>query len=410
MNRLSIATALLNFKGVLTEAISWDSAANFIPARNNVDVTLVTPMAGKYSANGLLVWPCLLFLILISTSGWGADKPAPLVIVAEVLEDDFIERIEALGTLRANESVELTVNVTETVSAIHFDDGERVETGQVLVEMTNREEHALLQEARATLNEAKRQYNRVSRLESQGIEAQSLLDQRRREVDTARARLAAIQSRLADRLITAPFSGVIGLRNISVGALVETGDTITTLDDDTTMKLEFAVSSVYLADLQPGLMIRARSRAFLDRIFEGEVKVVDSRVDPVNRSVLVRAMIANPERWLKPGMLMTVELLHNPRRTLLIPESALMPKGSDQFVFVVEGEENRVKKRKISIGSRRPGEVEVVSGLMIGERVITHGTDKAKADGRVRIKGVQKGEVAIDALLKPLVKATKGKP
>ncbi|MEW8637720.1 MAG: efflux RND transporter periplasmic adaptor subunit [Candidatus Thiodiazotropha endolucinida] len=302
------------------------------------------------------------------------------------------------------------MNVTETVSAIHFDDGERVETGQVLVEMTNSEEHALLQEARATLNEAKRQYNRVSRLESQGIEAQSLLDQRRREVDTARARLAAIESRLADRLITAPFSGVIGLRNISVGALVETGDTITTLDDDTTMKLEFAVSSVYLADLQPGLMIRARSRAFLDRIFEGEVKVVDSRVDPVNRSVLVRAMIANPERLLKPGMLMTVELLHNPRRTLLIPESALMPKGSDQFVFVVEGEENRVEKRKISIGSRRPGEVEVVSGLMIGERVITHGTDKAKADGKVRIKGVQKGEVAIDALLKPLVKATKGKP
>ncbi|MEW8028516.1 MAG: efflux RND transporter periplasmic adaptor subunit [Candidatus Thiodiazotropha sp.] len=410
MNRCPIAAALSKLKGVLTEKTGWNSAVNYLVTPNNADVMRVTPVTGKKTANGLSIWPCLLLLMFISGFGWSAEKPAPLVIVAEVVEDEFIERIEALGTLRANESVELTVNVTETVTAIHFDDGQRVKAGQVLVEMTNREEHALLQEARATLNEAKRQYSRVSRLESQGIEAQSLLDQRRREVDTSRARLAAIESRLADRLITAPFSGVIGLRNISVGALVETGDTITTLDDDATMKLEFAVPSVYLADLQPGLMIRARSRAYRDRIFEGEVKVVDSRVDPVNRSVLVRALIANPERLLKPGMLMTVELLHNPRRTLLIPESALMPKGEDQFVFVVAGEDNRVEKRKVSIGSRRPGEVEVVSGLMIGERVITHGTDKAKADGKVRIKGVQKGEVAIDALLKPLVKATKGKP
>jgi membrane fusion protein (multidrug efflux system) len=361
----------------------------------------------RATTSALLILLCLL-LLFTSRSAWSADKPEPLVIVAEVIEDEFIERIEALGTLKANESVDLTVNVTETVTAIHFDDGQRVRAGQVLVEMTNREEHALLQEARATLDEAKRQYDRVKRLESKGIEAQSLLDQRRREVDTARARLAAIESRLADRLIKAPFSGVVGLRNISVGALVETGDTITTLDDDATMKLEFAVPSAYLADLQPGLSIRARTRAYRDRIFEGRVKVVDSRIDPVNRSVLVRAMIANQARLLKPGMLMTVEMMYDPRRILVIPESALMPKASDQFVFVVEGEESRVEKRKITIGSRRPGEVEVLSGLMLGERVITHGTDKAKADGRVRIKGVQKGDIAIESLLKPMLKDAKG--
>jgi membrane fusion protein (multidrug efflux system) len=106
-------------------------------------------------------------------------------------------------------------------------------------------------------------------------------------------------------------------------------------------------------------------------------------------------------------MLMTVVLLHNPRRALSIPESALMPRGNEQFVFVVEGEENRVVKRKIAIGARRPGEVEVLNGLQIGERVITHGTDKAKAGGRVRIKGVQRGEVAIESLLRPMVKADK---
>ncbi|MCG8486964.1 MAG: efflux RND transporter periplasmic adaptor subunit [Chromatiales bacterium] len=341
----------------------------------------------------------LIFLVLFTANALAAGKPPPWVILAEVREDDFVEKIEALGTLKANESVVLTVNVTESVTAIHFDDGQRVSQGQVLVEMTSREEHALLEEARANLNEAKRQFKRVRSLESRGIEAQSLLDQRQRELDTAKARLAAIESRLADRLITAPFPGVVGLRNISVGALVEPGDMITSLDDVRVMKLEFAVPSSYLADLQPGLTIVARTRAYQQVVFEGRVKVVDSRVDPVNRSVLVRAMLPNSEGRLKPGMLMTVELLHKPRRTLLIPEAALMPKGRQQFVMRVHGEENLVEKVEIKIGSRQPGTVEVLDGLKAGDRVITHGTDKARVDAPVRIKGVEDGSQSVDRIL-----------
>ncbi len=334
----------------------------------------------------------------------GEDKPPPQVIVAEARQVEFVDRIEALGTLKANESVELTVNVTETVTAIHFDDGQRVEKGQTLVEMTSSEEHALLEEARANLNEALRQFRRVQQLESQGIEAQSLLDQRRREVETARARLAAIESRLADRLIKAPFSGVLGLRNISVGALVETGDLITTLDDDSVMKLEFAVPSVYLADLQSGLPIRARTRAYGERVFEGEVKVVDSRVDPVNRTLLVRALLPNPERMLKPGMLMTVALLRNRRQTLVIPESALMPKGSEHRVMRTEGEPPVAEKVKIRIGSRRVGEVEVLDGLQAGDLVITHGMEKAREGEPVRIKGREGEGKSMSDLLKPSAK------
>jgi membrane fusion protein (multidrug efflux system) len=353
-----------------------------------------------YKKRGSILF--LTLLILLGGSGLNADeKKPPLVIVAEVHESDFVDRIEALGTLKANESVLLTANVTESVTAIHFDDGQRVEQGEVLVEMTSSEEHALLEEARANLNEAKRQYRRVKQLQSQGIEAQSLLDQRLREVDTARARLSAIESRLADRLIKAPFAGVLGLRNTSVGALVETGDTITTLDDDGLMKLEFAVPSTYLSSLRPGLSIRASTRAYAERIFEGEVKAVDSRVDPINRSVKVRAVLPNQERMLKPGMLMTVELLRDPRRTLLIPEAALMPRGDEQFVFLLSGEPQLVEKRKIEIGSRRPGEVEVLQGLAAGDLIITHGTDKAKAGKPVRIKGREGSGQPISDLLKP---------
>lgn len=347
-------------------------------------------------------------LYWIAAGAWAEEKPAPQVIVAEVRQVEFVDRIEALGTLKANESVQLTVNVTETVTALHFDDGQRVEKGKALVEMTSSEERALLEEARANLDEAKRQFRRVRQLESKGTEAQSLLDQRRREVDTARARLAVSESRLADRLIKAPFSGVLGLRNISVGALVETGDLITTLDDDSVMKLEFAVPSIYLQSLQPGLPIRGHTRAYGERVFEGEVKVIDSRVDPVNRSVRVRALLPNPERILKPGMLMTVELLRNRRQTLVIPEAALMPKGKQHFVMRTNGEPPRVEKRLVRIGSRRPGEVEVAEGLQEGDLVITHGMEKVKVGGSVSIKGREGAGKPMSELLKPAAQQSPG--
>ncbi len=363
-------------------------------------------MRASYHFHALLFTAGLLLLPLAGAE----ETPVPEVILAEAKATEFIDRIEALGTLKANESVQLTVNVTETVTAIHFDDGQRVEKGQTLVEMTSREEHALLEEARANLDEAVRQFNRVKQLESQGIEAQSLLDQRRREVDTARARLAAIESRLADRLIKAPFGGVLGLRNTSVGALVEPGDPITTLDDDSVMKLEFALPSVYLASLHQGLPIRARTRAYGERVFDGEVKVVDSRVDPIDRSVRVRAVIPNPQRILKPGMLMTVEVLRNKRQALVIPESALMPRGGEHFVMRLAGEPPLVERLKIRIGSRRVGEVEVLEGLNAGDRVITHGMEKAKVGAAVRIKGVEGEGKPMSELLRPAPKPAGAQP
>jgi len=203
---------------------------------------------------------------------------------------------------------------------------------------------------------------------------------------------------------------VLGLRNTSVGALVEPGDPITTLDDDSVMKLEFAVPSVYLGSLRTGLPIVARTRAYSERVFNGEVKVVDSRVDPVNRSVLVRAVIANPERILKPGMLMTVEVLSNRRQALVIPESALMSKGGDHFVMRLAGEPPVVEKLRIRIGSRRVGEVEVLEGLSAGDRVITHGMEKVKVGGAVAIKGIEGEGKPMSELLRPAPKAAGARP
>jgi membrane fusion protein (multidrug efflux system) len=340
----------------------------------------------------LIVLRCLPWLLPagLCIAQTGQETKQIPVIVSEAHVDYFADRVEALGTLKANESVTVTANVTETVSAIHFDDGQRVEKGQILVEMTSAEEHALLEEARARVAEAERQYDRVKSLVAQRSASESLLDERRRDLDTARAVLVAIESRLADRLVKAPFAGLLGLRNISPGALVEPGDLITTLDDDSVMKLDFAVPSVFLTDLTPGLGINARTRAFGERSFEGEIHSIDSRVDPVTRSIQVRALIPNADRTLKPGLLMQVELLRNPRESLAVPESALLQQAEDHFVMVI-GEGDLVERREVRIGARRPGEVEIVDGLIAGDAVVIHGNDKVRPGQQVRVQAVDDG-------------------
>lgn len=335
-----------------------------------------------------------------------APRPAPAatgVIVSVARIDRFQDSIEALGTLKANESVQISSTLTETVSAVHFDDGDRVAAGELLVELTSDEEHALLAEARATVEEARRQYERVQSLRQQGTAAASLLDERRRDWDTAKARVAAIESRLADRLIKAPFAGVIGLRNVSVGTLVEPGNLIATLDDDSHMKLEFSVPSLYLGSLKSGLPVVAVTAAYGAREFRGEIKAIDTRVDPVTRSVLARAVLPNADRALKPGLLMQVKLLRNMRESIAIPEEALVPLGARQFVLVVdEAENNTVVRREVRLGARRPGQAEILEGLRAGEKVITHGTTRVRPGDQVEISAVDDGSVSLRELLQKM--------
>ncbi|MGF1642943.1 MAG: efflux RND transporter periplasmic adaptor subunit [Thiotrichales bacterium] len=339
--------------------------------------------------------PILFLMAMIAGSAFAATP----VIVAEARVVNFDDRVEALGTLRANEMVALTANVTETVAAIRFDDGERVAAGDVLVELNSSEQRALLAEAKATVDEARAQFERVRPLAAQGTAAQSLLDERRREWDTARARLVAIESRLAERQIRAPFAGVVGLRNISVGALVRPGDLITTLDDDSVMKLEFSVPSTYLETLRPDLPISARARAFGAKTFEGVVSSIDSRVDPVTRSVVVRARVPNPDRALRPGMLMSVELRKAPRDAVVVPETALVPLGRGNFVFVVEAPGDRVARREVRIGSRRTGEVEIAHGVESGAKVVIHGTLRLRDGDLIEVRAVDDGERALRDML-----------
>ncbi len=304
-------------------------------------------------------------------AGAQAQKPQP-VLVHTVAASEWVDRIQALGTARANESVTLTAKTAETVARVNFSDGQQVEAGAVLVEMTDRTEVAQLKEAQAAYSEAEKQYERLRGLVKQGTVTQSQVDQQLAARDSARARMEAIRVRLSDRVVTAPFAGVLGFRSVSPGTLVQPGTVITTLDDITTIKLDFSVPETFLAALAPGQAIDAKSAAYPGQVFKGVVTSLDSRVDPMTRAIVVRAEIPNPERLLKPGMLMSVEVINRPRNSLSVPEVSLSALRERMFVYRVDAQ-NVAHEIEVRIGSRRTGEVEIVEGLAAGDRVVTDG-------------------------------------
>ncbi|BFM12441.1 efflux RND transporter periplasmic adaptor subunit [Simiduia litorea] len=329
-------------------------------------------------------------LIFCSFLPYLSQAAATGVYAQTVTLTDFADTLEALGTLRANESVDLSANVTERITALHFNDGERVKAGQKLVSFNAAEEIAQRQEQFLVVDEASRQYERVKTLAKDGLAPQSQLDEKRREFLAAQARLDGLDAKMQDLFIVAPFNGKVGIRNVSVGALLTPGDIITTLDDDERMKLDFSVPSTYLPALSEGLRIQATAKALNNLAVEGTIASIDSRVDPITRSIRVRAIIENPDHSLRPGLLMSVRLFKDSRKTLIIAEDALIPEGRQHYVMkITSGSPSTVTKTLVTIGSRIPGSVEILTGLEAGDRVVTHGTVKVRDGSEVKVLAEQ---------------------
>lgn len=319
--------------------------------------------------------------------GGGPGGPAPQVVAAQVAMHTFNDGLRAIGTAQARESIVLTPKVADTIRIIRFDSGDRVQRGQVLVEMSSVEQAADLAEVRASNEAAQEELRRTQELFDRGFASQARLDTVRASAEASAARLNAGGSRIADRTIRAPFAGVVGLRTASPGQYMRPGEQIGTLDDISEIKLDFDVPETQIARLAQGVEIVANTAAYPDRTFNGTIADIDSRVDPTTRTVRVRAILPNTDEALRPGMLLTVEVRSNPRQGLAIPEMAILDQADGAYVYRVIAREGgqAVELVRISTGQRSDGMAEVLSGLEAGNQVITEGVQSVRPGQPIQV-------------------------
>jgi len=318
-------------------------------------------------------------------AGPGGASPPPLVTVSRVKKDQVYDSVEALGTAQANESVTINAKVTDTVRHVNFSDGDYVEAGAVLAELTNQEEEASLAEARANLEDAENELRRQEDINAKGLGSKSALDTARSRVAAQQARYNAVVARLKDRLILAPFGGLLGFRQVSPGTMVSPNTSITTIDDISTIKLDFTVPESFLATMVPGARVIAQSVSYPNRDFEGLVKTVGSRIDPITRAATVRAHMPNADHALRPGMLLTVQVLTAQHPALVVPESAVFQVQNRAYVYRVE--DYVAHQLQVETGSRHFGTVEILSGLSEGDLIVIEGIVKLREGIKVRYEG-----------------------
>ncbi|MGN6512541.1 MAG: efflux RND transporter periplasmic adaptor subunit [Lysobacteraceae bacterium] len=329
-------------------------------------------------------------LVLAALAGCGRqpadarkDDAKPVAVTTTVLAArPYHDALQALGTAQARESVAITAKVSDVVTRLAFDSGQRVRAGQLLADMNSAAQRADVAAAAASLRDAEQQLRRGAELERQQLIAKSQFDTLQANRDAAVAALAARRAAVSDRTITAPFAGVLGLRQVSPGALVTPGTVITTLDDDSSIKLDFTLPESALSAIAPGQAVSARSDAWPGQVFDGRIAQVDSRVDPDTRAVKVRAELPNPDGRLRAGMLLRVAVQLPARQALVVPEIAIQQEGDRAYVFRVDAG-GKADKVPVRLGSRHEGEVEVVSGLKAGDRIVVEGTVKLHPGSRV---------------------------
>lgn len=346
----------------------------------------------------LALLACYLVFSYWQGSRQGKDKKsfAILVTTTTIAPIEIRNRFEALGTTAANEAVQISATVTAKIQSVHFNDGATARKGDILVELDAAQQKADVEEQRVNLAEEQRQLDHLQKLIERKAVSQTDVDKQKSIVQAARAKLEASQARLRDYVIRAPFSGVLGVRQVSVGTLVSPGTVITTLDDLSHVKVDFTVPESYLPYLKEGLAIEATSQTYPGKVFSGTINFIDSRIDPITRSISLRAYLPNDSTdakniapVLRPGMLVKVRIEQPARTAIMVPERSIAPLRDDQFVFVVEtdGEGNTVaRKRKVELGQRQDGLVEIVSGVNTGEILVVDGSMSLQEGMKVTVQ------------------------
>jgi len=319
----------------------------------------------------------------------GPGGPGGGVPVAATLVQThtFNDTVELLGVAKGRQSVTLTAAATQLVERVRFTDGQYVAQGAVLVELKDAEQNAGVEQARARVAQAERTLERWRTLAERGFASKAAVDEHEAAYLTAQADLSAAEARRGDRLIRAPFAGVVGLTDIAPGALVNPGAPIVTLDDLSAVRVDFEVPERYLSGLAAGQTIRARTDVYPDMVITGRIDTLDTRVDEETRAITARAIFPNPDGHLKPGMMIRVALSRGQRESLAVPEAARAVPGASAFGVVIAESEGptRAEQRPVVSGARQDGFVEIRDGLAAGDRIVANGVNKVTGGQPVQV-------------------------
>jgi len=314
----------------------------------------------------------------------GGPPPGLPVKAVQVKVGEVRSELGAVGSLLADEAVIIRPEIDGRVVAIHFDEGQRVAKGQKLVTLDPAELKAQLAQSDAQARTDAQRYERSKELLAQKFISQEALDVARNNLDRTEAQRREAEARLSKTVITAPFAGLVGLRLISPGAYVKAGEDIVRLENLDSIKLDFRIPEVFASQVRPGQTVSVRLDAFPGEEFKGNIYAAEPVVDERTRTFLLRARVPNRGMKLKPGMFVRVGLTLDTRKNaMLVPEPALWPQGQDNFVFRVQ--DGKAMLTKVQLGTRRPGEVEIVAGLSPGDTVVTEGQIKLRDGAPVMV-------------------------
>ena len=314
-----------------------------------------------------------------------ADENQTAVVLAPVSIQSIQQSIRAVGTLRANESIVIRPEIAGRIRQILFLEGQAVEKDALLMELDDSELQAELSQATAQLKVSRLTYERLKPLDLEGKRyvTKQQLDELAGTLQVAQANHVLYSTRLAKTKVRAPFDGLLGIRRVSPGDFVTTGQDLVNLEDVRTLKIDFKVPETLLRHLALGQSLELTTDAYPGETFRGTVYVVDPRVDMTTRSVQLRARIPNVDQRLRPGMFAQVTLhLGQQERAMLIPEEAVIPTKDQTFVYRTQ--DGTAHRTPVQLGTRIRGQVQVLSGLTEQDLIVRVGHHKLQDGAKVR--------------------------
>ncbi|MBK6787231.1 MAG: efflux RND transporter periplasmic adaptor subunit [Rubrivivax sp.] len=312
------------------------------------------------------------------------------VEVARVEAMTLTDDVQAVGSLKSSQGVMLRPEVSGRIARLGFVEGQRVQRGQLLVQLDDTLQQAQLKQAEAQASIARTNLQRSRELLAQNFVSQSAVDQNAASLQVAEAQVALAQAQLARMRVLAPFDGTAGLKLVDIGDYVKDGADVVNIEDLTALTVQFAVPERYIDRLRVGQPVDVAVDALPGRSFKGRVQAVDSQVDANGRALQVLAQVDNPGALLKPGMFARPRVIFSVREgAVLVPEEALVPLGAQQFVFkIVDGPDGQKLSQRLEakIGLRLPGKVEIVEGLQAGDVVATAGQTRLLRGDRLPVR------------------------